>query len=172
MSERNSEIIRLWNEDKSASQVAGILGLTRNIVISVITKARSKGLITRPKLASNRLRGAHGQAILRNQRRNTEKKATSLPKLFVREKKGNEDAAAVGVPFLELDLNGCRYPTSRFGGQHFFCGEPRRDTRTSYCEQHHALCWYQKKKMTESEMLKLKTMYAKRAWMQSKGSDR
>ena len=169
MSERNKEIIRLWNEEKSAKEVALVLGVTKNVVISVITKAREKGLITRAKLPSNRSRGEFGQAIIRNKKRLVEKKATTMPKLFVADK---EDDAAIGVSFLELDHDGCRYPTSRFEGQHYFCGEPRRDTRTSYCELHHALCWHQKKRLTPAEMLKLKTMYAKRAWMQSTGSDR
>jgi hypothetical protein len=169
MSERNKEIIRLWNEEKSAKEVAVVLGVTKNVVISVITKARDKGLITRAKLPSNRSRGEFGQAIIRNKKRLVEKKATTMPKLFVADK---EDDAAIGVSFLELDHDGCRYPTSRFEGQHYFCGEPKRDTRTSYCELHHALCWHQKKRLTPAEMLKLKTMYAKRAWMQSTGRDR
>ena len=169
MSERNKEIIRLWNEEKSAKEVALVLGVTKNVVISVITKAREKGLITRAKLPSNRSRGEFGQAIIRNKKRLVEKKATTMPKLFVADK---EDDAAIGVSFLELDHDGCRYPTSRFEGQHYFCGEPKRDTRTSYCELHHALCWHQKKRLTPAEMLKLKTMYAKRAWMQSTGTDR
>lgn len=168
MSERNKEIIRLWNEEKSAKEVAVVLGVTKNVVISVITKARDKGLITRAKLPSNRSRGAFGQAILRNKKRVVEKKATTMPKLFVADKE-KEDAVAIGVSFLELNHDGCRYPTSRFEGQHYFCGEPKRDTKTSYCETHHALCWHEKKRLTPSEMLKLKTMYAKRAWMQSKG---
>lgn len=169
MSERNKEIIRLWNEEKSAKEVALVLGVTKNVVISVITKAREKGLITKAKLPSNRSRGESGRAIIRNKKRLVEKKATTMPKLFVADK---EDPVAIGVSFLELNHDGCRYPTSRIEGQHYFCGEPRRDTRTSYCELHHALCWHQKKRLTPAEMLKLKTMHAKRAWMQSTRGDR
>ena len=171
MSERNKEIIRLWNEEKSAKEVAIIMGVTKNMVISIITRARGKGLITRAKLPSNRSRGAFGQAIIRNKKRLVEKKATTMPKLFVADKE-EEDGVAIGVPFLELSHNGCRYPTSRFEGQHYFCGEPKRDTKTSYCELHHALCWHQKKRLTPSQMFQLKSMYAKRAWMQSKGDAR
>lgn len=171
MIERNKEIVRLWNEDKlSASQIGAQLGLTKNTIIGTVKRARAKGLITKGKDRNNAERGklGHKRKGWRESDRRADKASKgSLPKLFVAVKE-EQSPQAVGVSFMDLAHTGCRYPTSRFDGEHYFCGEPKRDTKTSYCEHHHSLCWHKKKRMTEAEMLKLKSMYAKRVWMQSK----
>jgi hypothetical protein len=45
----------------------------------------------------------------------------------------------------EIDLlehNSCRYPIGELTSPDFhFCKKPRRDTLTSYCAEHHTLCW-------------------------------
>jgi hypothetical protein len=141
MSERNDEIVRLWNLENSALTIGKQLGITKNTVIAVVTKSRLKGLITREKLPSNRSRGLRGQLILRNKKRVVSKPA-ALPKPVSKNLyPSDEDPVAVGVSFMDLSSTGCKYPTSRFDGQHFFCGEPRRDSKTSYCSAHHSLCW-------------------------------
>jgi hypothetical protein len=175
MIERNKEIVGLWNADKlSTSQIASKIGVTKNTVIGVIRRARIAGLITREVVVDPAARGKLG-GKKKGWRERSKKMAKepkgSLPKLFIAASKEEaQDTEAVGVSFADLRHDGCRYPTSRFEGEHYFCGEPKRDTRTSYCEKHHTLCWNKKMRMTELELLRLKGMYAKRAWMQSKGN--
>lgn len=45
-----------------------------------------------------------------------------------------------GVHLLDLRASDCRFPVAHEGA-HFFCGEPRRDARTSYCAEHHTKVW-------------------------------
>ena len=40
------EILKLWNEGKSGSEIAKLLGITRNSVIGVSYRARKNGLIS------------------------------------------------------------------------------------------------------------------------------
>ena len=48
MNERNAEIIRLWNLNITAQEIGKRLGVTRNTIIGVVTRARVLGHITRP----------------------------------------------------------------------------------------------------------------------------
>jgi hypothetical protein len=46
-----------------------------------------------------------------------------------------------GVHLLDLNAGDCRFAVSRNDAGHFFCGKPRRDAKTSYCADHHAMVW-------------------------------
>jgi len=47
---------------------------------------------------------------------------------------------APGVSVAELTSGMCRYPIA-YTDQHYFCGNPRRDVKSSYCDEHHSLIW-------------------------------
>lgn len=59
----------------------------------------------------------------------------------------------LNVTLMERAENGCAFPTTDLP-PHLFCGLPRRlDPKTqiensSYCADHHALCWTQPKQLT------------------------
>jgi hypothetical protein len=140
MIDRNSEIIRLWNDNKSASEIANCVGVTRNSVIGVVTRARPIGLITRQQELSKAPRGRLGDFRKYGPRK--------MPRTFhiefkteAAEEHEEQDSSIIGVSIMELETNSCRFPTSRVDDQHYFCGKPKRDHKTSFCAEHHAVVW-------------------------------
>lgn len=49
-----------------------------------------------------------------------------------------------GKHLIELGADHCKYPIDRVDGHHFFCGELRRDPKTSYCSNHHIIVWHKR----------------------------
>jgi hypothetical protein len=52
----------------------------------------------------------------------------------------------IGKHISELETMHCRYPIDRVDGHHFFCGDLRRDPKTSYCSHHHTIVWHKRQK--------------------------
>lgn len=52
-------------------------------------------------------------------------------------KKEVRRAPGAPVPFMELKEHHCRYVVSRM----MFCGAPKKNARSSYCEHHHGIVW-------------------------------
>lgn len=50
-----------------------------------------------------------------------------------------------GTRLVDLPPGSCMYPTG-YDGEHLFCGKPRRDPLTSYCEHHHTIAWVKNRK--------------------------
>ena len=55
MSERNAEIIRLWNDGVAARDIVRRMGVTKNVIIGVVN--RNRDYITRPMVYCNREKG-------------------------------------------------------------------------------------------------------------------
>ena len=169
MIDRNSEIIRLWNRNLSASKIAEKLGLTKNIVIGVVTRARDSGsgLITRDKAPGIYEGGMSGKKVSHKKRLGADPvKAISLPKLFQAPlKKEEQDERIIGIPLWDLESHSCRYPTSRVDEQHYFCGEPKRDFATSFCAEHHKIVWIKKTKTNLVERGILRNAYLSKQWL-------
>lgn len=51
----------------------------------------------------------------------------------------------LGIGLVDLEHNSCRFPISRDDDTHFFCGEVRRDPKTSYCSHHHSIVWHKRR---------------------------
>lgn len=180
MIDRNAEIIRLWNADYSAKEIGAHLGITKNVVIGVITRLRDAGsdLITRPKIEDAAECGRHGQN--RRRRRSHKKrpgadpvKAITLPRLFqAPPKRERPDLRIVRVSLYDLETRSCRYPTSRVDEQHYFCGNTTKDHTSSYCEKHHSLVWLKRKKMTQEETIKMRARYENKQWLKGSSAAR
>lgn len=67
--ERNTKIVRLWNNGYSTGEVARALGLTKNVVLAAIVKHRTLGNITRPMVESYSERGQLGNRVKYNPKR-------------------------------------------------------------------------------------------------------
>lgn len=61
--ERNAEIVRLWNLNVTAQDIGKKLGVTRNTIIGVVTRARALDLITRPMVMSPSQKGRMGNIV-------------------------------------------------------------------------------------------------------------
>ena len=173
MSERNKQIIMLWNSELSAAEIAKRMEITKNIVIGVITRERESGsgLITREKLPGPNECGERGGKKTHKKRPGAVAlKFHTMPKLFqIETKPEKQQTKIVGIPLVDLELNDCRFPTSRVRDQHYFCGAPRRDRNTSYCAEHHALSFAKRRKLTSEDLRALQKGYAMRQWL--KGSN-
>ena len=142
--ERNAEIIRLWNLEISSKDIAARLSITKNIVIGVVTRERESGSgrITRIKVPGPYQNMRNGKRAHRKRSEEKKVRVIAMPKLFLAEpEQEKRQTKIVGISLLDLDVNGCRFPTSRVEDQHYFCGTPRRDPRTSYCDEHHQVVW-------------------------------
>lgn len=51
-------------------------------------------------------------------------------------------SGVTGVHLTNLEAHHCRFPVDRVDGHTFFCGEPRKNPRSSYCETHHPIVWH------------------------------
>jgi len=157
--ERDAEIIKLWNENLSAKVIGEQLGITKNIVIGIVTRARPLGLITRASGPSLRERMDKAKA----KRKRQQKRRDSIVKLPVIAKPMVEHTGPiVGIPFAELGLSSCRFPTTSIDSDHYFCGEPKKD-KSSYCQKHHDLCWI---KITGKRALRTQAQTRSKSLMQ------
>ena len=69
MNARNAEIVRLWNLNITAQEIGKRLGITRNTIIGVVTRARALGYITRPMVMSSSEKGRMGNLVKYGYRR-------------------------------------------------------------------------------------------------------
>lgn len=69
MNERNTEIIEMWNLNFTAQAIGEKLGITRNTIIGVVTRARALGYITRPMVFSASEKGRMGNLVKYGYRR-------------------------------------------------------------------------------------------------------
>lgn len=137
MSNRDEQIINLWNENHSALQIGMSLGVTRNTVIGVVSRARPLGLITRKFEAKQSKKGRDGSKLKKQENPRLSNVRLMFPIPIVEEQQLNVD----GVSLFKIAHNGCRFPKSRVDDQHYFCGKPKRDAKTSYCSEHHDVVW-------------------------------
>jgi hypothetical protein len=168
MIERNNEIVRLWNLEIPSKDIAAQLGITKNTVIGVVTRTRNSGsgLITRG------MKPGPYQNMQNGKRSHRKRPGAEKVKFYTRPRLFQKDPEPIlelnlegGIPFMSLGHGHCRYPVARKDEQHFFCGQPRRDTLTSYCEEHHAICHTRKVRLKPEDLIRLKKGYAIKQWI-------
>lgn len=166
--DRNAEIINLWNDNKTATYIACELKITRNIVIGVITRARKVGLITKPIIEAftrrNREKLRNAQPVPAPKPEHVKLTNSLMIRAPIRYKEKNS-LEIKGFALIDLEHNACRFPTSRFDNQHYFCGAVTRDHRTSYCAEHHAKVFVKKRKLTPAELAELKKFQSLKQWL-------
>jgi hypothetical protein len=55
MTERDAEIIRLWNMGVASRDIVRQMGITKNVIVGVVN--RNRDLVTRPMVFCNREKG-------------------------------------------------------------------------------------------------------------------
>lgn len=140
--EKLTAAIKLWNDGKSAGEIAEMLKVTRNVINGAMYRARKRGMDvkqkgpTKPALVKVKVepkqKAKKVEAI---------KEPTVLLQL-VAEVKPQE------LTVYRLQQGQCKYPTHfSADNEQLFCGKA---TEKSYCPEHHRLCH------TYREPLKLK----------------
>lgn len=59
--ERNQQIIDLWNKGIAAKDIMRQLGITKNVIIGVVT--RNRDLVTRPMIYCNKEKGTMASIV-------------------------------------------------------------------------------------------------------------
>lgn len=67
-----------------------------------------------------------------------------------------------GVHLMDLNPGDCRYAVARTDAGHFFCGQPRKSAKTSYCEDHHSKVWVKRSNIKPKEDAKPRSPQARR----------
>jgi hypothetical protein len=129
-------VLKMWAEHKTGGDIAAKLNITRNSVMGLLGRLRSKGIIDYRDPASKknatpaekRLKKLRNPSVP-NLRR---KKLPPLPPV---------DEQTRPITLLELKLDSCRFVIndSNKAADFLFCGQPKHTG--SYCKEHHAICY-------------------------------
>lgn len=141
-----SQIVKLWNEGKSASDVARLLGKTRNAIMGKIWRLRNWGA----KIEQHKRSNTRGLSAKSKRPYNARRSAPLLDILFkqVKSEKIKEVAVrqetiiakSLNIRFSDLKNSSCRYVVNDGLPENFiFCGAPKE--RGSYCEAHALICY-------------------------------
>jgi len=143
--ERVEFLKKCWADGLSASQVAAKMGLTRNAVIGKVCRLGLAGrkLAQTPRVRSSPPRsgaGVVGAISLHRRKRPSNPSGAIPPDTSVLERLAAETPPPefLGIPFLDLEPNHCRYPRGE-GRDTLFCGQPKM-LESSYCAHCHRLC--------------------------------
>lgn len=138
MDEETQEIVRLWNTNMSASQIAKRLGVTKNSVIGKISRLRAKGVYLRVREESSKPTKKPNPLL--------PDRAIKLSSVSVGGHVHHTPVLAIGTQFvgiLDLKPSSCRYVVSDDAADGVYCGATR--THKAYCAAHAALCYVKEK---------------------------
>jgi len=129
--EMKDRIIELWQNDKSGSEIAEELGITRNSVIGAVYRLRKQGHILSSHEDSKK-------NPINSQKNNEKKQLVKKPKASPPPPKYT---AKKGITMGQLKYSSCRYIVEE-GDYNTtqYCGN--KIHRCSYCEEHYKLCYY------------------------------
>ena len=132
------KILRLWEENKSASQIGQELGVTKNAVIGRVTRARMSGVkLTRVTAVR---RGVPKQKPLAVETRRIIKepnfRCEPLPVLEIITPEQNKES----ISLSQLKSTSCRYILNDDQYHPIYCGALKE--KNSYCGKHYLLCYH------------------------------
>ena len=145
------QLVALWRDQKTGSEIAAALGMTRNAVMGMLNRLRVKG-----KLGYRKLQFLGKDTKPRRSRANAPKAKTTVsvdkpgvstgpnPHLVVWPKRPEPvftPGPDKGVKLEDLEYWHCRWAMSEVRPKVFrFCGARKKDG-SSYCTEHHALVY-------------------------------
>ena len=125
----DERIISLIKEGAHYSLIGERLGLTRDAVSGRVRRMKERGVVI--PFPIQRIAAPKPPA---QQAKLTGKVTKPVCNPITPQHEG------IGTRLVDLPPNSCVYPTG-YNGEHLFCGNPRRDPLTSYCEHHHKIVW-------------------------------
>ena len=173
---KHQKVVELWNQNLTGTEIAKEMGLTRNAVLGLIFRLRSRGDVE--------LRHDIPVELRKPQPPREPKPKIEKPKKVKRENvvvfkprevslpKFRPDPAQIVMEFvmpanpitlMELGPNSCRYILSvdtPVGA--VYCGEPK--AIKSYCMHHASLCYYKPKDNKNENLSNLRSYAPKRRW--------
>ena len=158
------QVKKLFLIGKSYTEIASVVGGTRNSIAGIVHRLRETKEITLELKKSGRFSdkdpGRIIKKIAKKKPEKKEQKKKTVEKLPTQEIKmeppKNEDGS-VGLSLEFIDVVGamCRFPlkeTTR--GSFLWCGHPTEDVTHSYCPFHEAVCYSGVKGRSEETMIK------------------
>ena len=136
MIERNKEILRLWEENKTGTQIANLLGITKGTVMGIVYRDRQKKNPNavkqkkeRPKKVIQELQ--HVPAIFENAEESSVMEITREP-----------------TNIVNITMFSCRYVVEEGDTESLlYCNKIK--IRGAYCEDHAKLCYAATSKKVE-----------------------
>jgi hypothetical protein len=139
-------LLDLWASGATASEIAGELGVTRNAVIGVVTRARAKGDVRAVSRAPSgpRKPKAATVAVMPKPKAKSFDRVLITPKPLVINVTAPPPVelppAPEPVPLVDCRPGCCRWPVSRDERGHLFCDQPvELGQRPQWCAAHRAI---------------------------------
>jgi GcrA cell cycle regulator len=135
------KIIEMWNSGMSSKEIAAYFGVTKNVIIGKVHRARMAGHEIKVK---NKGFGIPKKKTLTTRKKPAPvlpvpiKTAKLIPFHFV-----PKTVVPGRIEIQDLGPKQCKYPVKMSSeGKHMFCGEEQQE-KSPYCPKHHKAC-YQK----------------------------
>lgn len=151
LSERDDKIVSLWNEGFSSSKIGTRVGVTRNVVMGVVNRARNpttpkkRRALPRPHQkdpiikAAREISFAHG-TVPRRERLTWEFKVPTPQREPIPDF-SDDDIDCKRVEFLAIKSRECRWPLWNEADTHRECCGRHTELGKSYCKEHDARAW-------------------------------
>ena len=145
-------LLTLWSDGASASEIAGILGITRNAVIGYVQRARAKGDVralvgmqkapppakSLDRVLTRKPASKGGAELCREKRAANHKMQQS--QIVSSAGQAMLSAPPAPVPLVDCRPGCCRWPVSRDERGHLFCDAPvEAGQRPQWCAEHRAI---------------------------------
>jgi hypothetical protein len=128
----------LWEEKKSASKIGHELGVTKNVVIGRVTRARMSGVKLDRAVAIRRGVPKPKPLVVKNRRiiREFKLRCEPLPILETITPEQNKRS----ISLSQLKSTSCRYILNDDQYHPIYCGALKE--KNSYCGKHYLLCYH------------------------------
>jgi len=136
-------IVNMWKQNKSGSEIAKVVNLSRSAVMGHIYRLKMRGLVDSKKSTSNvslQPKPVKIKTPMIKPQKNTKRGRPRKPPA----------PPAKAITLLQLRENSCRYIFDLPDQSNvFFCGQPKE--RGSYCAYHAELCYVKTYKEQRSD---------------------
>lgn len=152
VTEHEQEILKLWEDGLTGSEIANQIGVTRNAVMGKLHRLRERHVITYKNIATRTAAIRHkvrvkerakqidetlnGQKVEEKPLEEAVEELLPLILEELRPKTGDRKP----VKFMDLQPSSCRYVVSGAMAKDFlFCNEVKK-IGSPYCQEHHSRC--------------------------------
>ena len=155
-SKLKDQIVKMWEEGLSGSQIGEKLNLTRNAVIGMISRLKRKGhVFARDEKDQHRKRVAEERRVKEDkfaEKQAKKEKVIIIPKDLPVVAVPSLPTRSGGIELLDLKRTSCRFIVSGDDTIIKYCGE--QQSRSSYCAEHYSICYYPARGNLEKILLK------------------
>jgi hypothetical protein len=162
------DVLDLWEKGLTSSAIGIQLHMTRNTVMGLVNRLRLRGFLDFRMSAKTREAMAKPKFKTKQQRLPIVipvkikpapeiQYGPSVSDLILKNILPKPPKNSIGISLTALKSKSCKYPinNSATSSGHLFCGEPRKEL-SSYCAEHHAICYVPRSKSPKSLKIVIK----------------